>query len=468
VNAGVSVLTLLTSASIAGGPQVSHGAFVDADGSVRVAANDSTDLDVIVGNLSVSGSASVGAAAAVPVVNKTTEAFVGQNAIVNARGNGTGLSAATGAFTVTITDTRFQPSAVNTATDTVTLPYAHDLEDGDQVVYYAGGGAPIGGLTDRGVYYVDVVSPTQVRLQTLLKPIGLGPAKSGTQTITKVDGAIVREFNAATGISGNSITFTTAHGFSRGDKVTYDSGAAANPSLVGLTEGREYFVIVIDDDTIQLALAPQDTHASTINLTSGGTGRSQRLVSTTVASSPGGSQQFFNAADATVVNVGTDRITLPYTPEDKDGNSDPFVNGDGVKYFVSDGTPIEGLTDGATYYVVDVSGSSFKLSAEKNGTAINLTGLGTGTDHSIVHEGQTPTASGKQLFGIRTVSTDSGTVNGLAVTATNRDDYATIGFSGAFGSVGVAIGGAVNVADIVTRAFIASDARIDATRLVRK
>ena len=62
---------------------------------------------------------------------------------------------------------RFNPQksgAVNTGTDTITLPYSHGLTDDDAVVYSAGGGTPIGGLVDGQKYYAKVISPTQLQL----------------------------------------------------------------------------------------------------------------------------------------------------------------------------------------------------------------------------------------------------------------------------------------------------------------
>ena len=54
----------------------------------RSSANEQTKLDAISGNLSVSGTASIGAAAGVPVIkNKQTLAYIGQGAQVTALGN---------------------------------------------------------------------------------------------------------------------------------------------------------------------------------------------------------------------------------------------------------------------------------------------------------------------------------------------------------------------------------------------
>ncbi|MHB1242601.1 MAG: beta strand repeat-containing protein, partial [Gaiellaceae bacterium] len=460
VNAGVSVLTITTRAFVASSTSVPTT--VDADGSVKVAASDATGLSVISGNISVSGTASIGAAAAVPVVTKTTEAFVGDGAIVAARGLGAGVTAATGAFTVTIVDTRFDPAtAVDTATDTITLPYAHGFDDGDAVVYYTGGGSPIGGLADGGVYYVEVVSPTQIRLVTIEKPIAIGPAPAGATGTLEKDGGPTVSFTAAD-VSGSTIA-AVGHGFSTGDEVLYTKTSPVSVGeLPGLASGRRYFVVVVDADSFRLALAPQDTANATVDLTAGGDGRAHRIVGANEAAVPGGTSQSFDPA--LDVDLGPNTITLPYVPE-KDGTPTPFANGDAVTYFNGGGESIGGLRDGATYYVVGLSGSTFQLSETEGGAAIDLTSLGTGVDHSLVYDGHAPQPSGAEVTGDRSLTPATATFKGLAVTATNSDDYITIGVSGGAGTVAVNVGGAVNVASIETTAWIGANARVNESSL---
>src|SRR5262249_23316071 len=106
VNAGVSVIDVTTTAYIRA------NAFVDADGSVRVAADETLTLDLIAGTIAVGGGAGVGASAAVPVVTKTTTAYIGSGASVTGRGFGSGLTVKQGVYTVTTLDTRFNGNAV--------------------------------------------------------------------------------------------------------------------------------------------------------------------------------------------------------------------------------------------------------------------------------------------------------------------------------------------------------------------
>ena len=70
---------------------------VHATGSVGVAANDSTEIDKVVGAASFSGTAAITAGAGVTVSNKTTEAFVGVGAKVTGDGQ-SALDAPTGTF----------------------------------------------------------------------------------------------------------------------------------------------------------------------------------------------------------------------------------------------------------------------------------------------------------------------------------------------------------------------------------
>ena len=146
VNAGVSVLSITTTASIG------SAAAVTAGDSVDVAATEGLTLKVIAGNISGSGAAAIGAAGAVPVVNKTTEAWIDSNAHVNAAGAGAnGISVASGDFTVTPNDPRFTPAAaLATVGDGKTIDLAADdpgfvdgFTEGEAVRYDNGGGADI-------------------------------------------------------------------------------------------------------------------------------------------------------------------------------------------------------------------------------------------------------------------------------------------------------------------------------------
>lgn len=64
-----------------------------------------------------------------------------------------------------------------------------------------------------------------------------------------------------------------------------------------------------------------------------------------------------------------------------------FQDGYNVKYSNGSGTDIGGLTDGAEYYVIDATTDTFKVSATEGGSAVNLTSVGTGSDHTLISRG---------------------------------------------------------------------------------
>ena len=89
----VLVLDVTTRSSIEGGATVAAG------GSVEVAAEEKSEIDVIGGNVA-GGTAAIGGSAGVPIIVKTTEAFIGDGATVDAAANKDGIDVRTGTFGV--------------------------------------------------------------------------------------------------------------------------------------------------------------------------------------------------------------------------------------------------------------------------------------------------------------------------------------------------------------------------------
>ena len=192
VNAGVSVYTITTKAYVGGictaavlsyANCLGYKATINAGGSARVAANEQTTLNVIAGNIAASGGVAVGAAGAVPVLSKTTTAFIGDDSVVNAQGNdATGLSVDTGSVEATVTDTRFTPSTAITSGDIVDLGYDAGFTEGQQVLYDDGGGTPIVGLMQGTSYYVHIVSETKGVDEQVLLFTSRPPSRPSTTT----------------------------------------------------------------------------------------------------------------------------------------------------------------------------------------------------------------------------------------------------------------------------------------------
>ncbi|MBI3347591.1 MAG: hypothetical protein HY020_10320, partial [Burkholderiales bacterium] len=103
-DANVQVLNITTRAVLGDDPtdaKASAGAGdVHAQGSIVVAADENTEIDLITGSVGASGSAGVGAAVGVVTANKNTVALVGDGAKVTADGLRTGLTVEDGGIGV--------------------------------------------------------------------------------------------------------------------------------------------------------------------------------------------------------------------------------------------------------------------------------------------------------------------------------------------------------------------------------
>ncbi|TMB93338.1 MAG: hypothetical protein E6J38_11040, partial [Chloroflexi bacterium] len=351
---------------------IAAGISAGGSASVRVQADEKLTMNIVAGTVSAGGSAGVGVAAVVPVLTKTTSATIGDYASVTGKGNGSALTIKSGSYTFSSIDPRFKSSAVNTSTETITLPTDLGFHTGDTVTYDPGYGTPIGNLAADTVYWVIRDDATHVRL-------------------------------------ANS-------------KAHADAGTA-------------------------------------INLTSQGTGESHRLISTDAAEPKSDDQLRFDPNGR--VSGGGDTITLPYDLG--------LSTGDPIVYSAGGGTPIEGLQDGGTYYVIGNTngGAAFKLARTKedaeSGSQIDIgtTGM-TGKSHSLVKQGNMP-SSDASASGPHSVSANElPGFRGVAVTATNSDDVNAVGIAVALGgSAGVGVGGAVNVITVDTTAKVGANAHVN-------
>ena len=387
INAAVPVIDITTTAAVGDRTTVLAG------GNVIVSADEQLTLMVVAGNLSVSGSASVGAGAAVPVVIKTTNATIGDGAQVTALAQSTGTSSVnSGEYIISATNPGFDPR------DGL-LPY----EPGDP-------------------------------------------------------GAMIE-----LGYDAN---------FASGQQVVYD--AAGGVPIVGLTSGQTYYVIPVTSSRIMLSLTPRgpplcasDCGPGLIPITglslpaTGLMGENQRFVPTTRPGVLSDTTPRFNPA----TDVADDVVTLPYLIAG-------LNTGDQLLYSAGGGTAIGGLVDGQTYYVTLLDAGAYgaqriTLAASEAGPALQLDPIAaTGRSHSLVRPGSLPAADASATSP-QTVSQTQTNVTGVAVTATNSDNVSAIGISGGFsGSVAVNVSGTVAVVLVNTTATIGAGARINSDHSV--
>ena len=86
----------------------------------------------------------------------------------------------------------------------------------------------------------------------------------------------------------------------------------------------------------------------------------------------------FNGSDGNVVNHSADTITI---------NNHRFLTGSRVTYSNGGGGNITGLTNGTAYFTIKIDHNTIKLATTAvraaGGTAINITGTGTGISHTL-------------------------------------------------------------------------------------
>ena len=86
----------------------------------------------------------------------------------------------------------------------------------------------------------------------------------------------------------------------------------------------------------------------------------------------------FDGSSTAVVDISADTITI---------NNHRFLTGSRLTYSNGGGGNITGLTNGQAYFVINHSTTQIKLASSASnalaGTAVNLTGLGTGSSHTL-------------------------------------------------------------------------------------
>ncbi|MEM1070108.1 MAG: hypothetical protein AAGI63_14495, partial [Planctomycetota bacterium] len=146
---------------------------------------------------------------------------------------------------------------VNVTSDTITLPYAHNLTSGDAVRYFNGGANNIGGLSSNTSYYVTVVDDFAVTLSST--PSGpaidltLDPADQPTGPADVIGHALLPGFSPADvdDVDPTIIDLGQEHGLVDGDAVVYLTEETA--ALAPLADGTVYFAEVVNSTQLRLS-----------------------------------------------------------------------------------------------------------------------------------------------------------------------------------------------------------------------
>ena len=159
-------------------------------------------------------------------------------------------------------------------------------------------------------------------------------------------------------------------------------------------------VVTVSGNATSNATANSSGRISAVNVNTAGNGYTGSAVTVTIAAPVA---QTFNSNTAVYKDAtfnsgsGVANTTEIITTASAHG----FTNGDILQYRTSTGnTALTGLTNAASYYAVNASGSSLQLSLTSGGSAINLTAAASGeTGHTLRRVGQGYiTLAGAALF----------------------------------------------------------------------
>ncbi len=268
----------------------------------------------------------------------------------------------------------------------------HGLSTGEAVVYNSGGGSPIGGLVDGQTYYVIVLDANHVEL-------------ASTSADATAGNAIALSSTGST-ISNQSFTLS---------KLQSNPAVTFNPTSSSISGEEIYlFTVTQSNGTLQMNFnGTLPTGAPSIQVTGSALtalfGSSPNATSNSVAGSG-------NAADVTTINSSNDGLTvtvngtqLPtitlapgdYTPAalaaelQKELNGAIFAqdglhNGEELVYDNAGGASIEGLTEGASYYIIKAPDNGIELAASQADALSSPTNpislgpnVGSGTGHNF-------------------------------------------------------------------------------------
>ena len=495
VNAAVSAYNVTTKAFIADGTTPSNGAKVFADGSVRVAADEKLELNVIAGNISGGGSAAVGAAVAVPVVTKQTHAWIGNDAQVNAKGLGTPLDVVTGSYVVAAVDTRFNPATAISGS-TINLGYDHGFKDGQEVRYDDGNVSsppdplitPINGLVDGGLYYVKVMNATSVQLYsdpglTNLIAVSGGTGESHRLVPTNQAGVTkdgANRFNpntpGAVDLGANTIKLPYTLTVSNDDAVVYSSGGGT--PIGGLVDGQTYYYQDAGGGRFSLLNKKASDGGTPVDLTSLPTdgGRSHSIV-------PGGKTPSADAGAIGPRQITATTSTFSGVAVTASNSDDLGSFGVGLGFSGAAAVTLAGSVNVDTVHTSAHIGSSAKVNCGAT-CADNVTGAGPSQSVRVAAENQfyelgiALTIAIGGSFGVsipvavRVATLDTNAYVGsgtslnarqdVSVTANGKETVVSVAVGAGGGTVGVAGTVAVTVLNVHTYACTGSPASFGA------
>ena len=204
--------------------------------------------------------------------------------------------------------------------------------------------------------------------------------------IDPVSEEVVETFDAqnATNTYGSTLSFTEAHGLSDGDIITY-TGSSDGSQLTytlgddatgyTMTAGDTFTVVVVDGTTIQL-LDSTGTYSVYFDTEAASAENYSFTVAESLETTLVSYLDIADSAQEVTIDLGATSVSFDSTT-DISGSiitvaGHDFSQGEPVTYYSGNDDAVNGLTDGQTYYVINVDGDTFQLALTSAGTAISL------------------------------------------------------------------------------------------------
>ncbi|WP_299742259.1 leukotoxin LktA family filamentous adhesin [Devosia sp.] len=432
--------------------EIGSNATVLADNNVAVLADDDVDISFLTGALSASGTAAVGASAAVAVIHATTTARIGSGASVTALGLGTGVNYVTGyaaslggfgtstAPKITAPGTTGYSAATGSDGEVTTADEA--LRQGLRLLVLERKTTPTTAIA-RGV----VVNASG---QNAVRSLVVGAAGGGTAGIA---------------VSGNVpvILSNITASIEDGARINIDNagGSGANQSVTVAAVSDVYRIGVAGSVGIGTVGVGAGVETSFIKpITSATIGSAQVNAKRDVVVTARSTQDYAGAAAAAAVAAGAavaggfSVLVLDSFTEARIGG---IVHADGnVVVLADDITRSAALAGSAAIDIVGAGvGGSIALGVLTKRTSATIaanavvTALGNSADVTV--------RDGTSFSGTRTA-------RGVVVSANSNESMFTLGIAGAGGFyAGVAGAVSLQLLDIATMATIGADAQINAT-----
>ena len=258
---------------------------------------------------------------------------------------------------------------VNVAADTLSLT-SHGFSTGDEVTYFVGNVIKDVSLSDintgNDTMTVNNHSWTTGDKTTYGQGVITFAINSGTTGSTPID------------VTNDRIQIT-AHGQATGTAIKYTS--TGGDAIEGIQIGFTYYLRVVDANTISLHTTPGNAALGTptIDLTGIGTGLQTFTIEGTVAPPLINDQDYF----VIVVDTNTIKLAVNSTNAIAGTAIDITGVGTGIHTLSSPGTAITPLVNANKYYIIKLDNNTIKLAASlvdsQGGNAINLLDTGVGS-----------------------------------------------------------------------------------------